>query len=115
MVYEEHSSTFTGVSAEARMLHTAASAIEVGVGLTRGAVELATGAVKGSIELTGEAARALPRLARLGQIQPHTRISLAGILAEQAKASPKGFASSSKTAPTPTKPSRTASTTLCAA
>ena len=90
MVYEEHSSTFTGVSAQARMLHTAASAIEVGVGLTRGAVELATGAVKGSIELTGEAARALPRLARLGQINPRTRVSFAGILAEQAKASPNG-------------------------
>jgi len=54
----------------------------VGTGLVRGALGTATRAVRGAREITREAVGQLPRLARLEQIQPSTRISL-GLLVEE--------------------------------
>jgi putative long chain acyl-CoA synthase len=54
----------------------------VGVEVARSAVGLAERAVRGARELSREAATQLPRLARLEQIQPNTRISL-GLLIEE--------------------------------
>ncbi|NMD58624.1 UNVERIFIED_ORG: putative long chain acyl-CoA synthase [Nocardia globerula] len=80
----------TGVSMSNRIIHTVASVAEVGVGVTKGISDLASGALRGTFELSGEAARALPRLARLNQIQPHTKISLSALLAEQRRKAPAG-------------------------
>jgi putative long chain acyl-CoA synthase len=54
----------------------------IGVGIARSAVGTARRAVATVEELTREAASQLPRLARLEQIQPHTRIS-PGLLVEE--------------------------------
>jgi putative long chain acyl-CoA synthase len=54
----------------------------IGVGIARSAVGTARRAVRTVEELTREAASQLPRLARLEQIQPHTRIS-PGLLVEE--------------------------------
>lgn len=80
----------TGVSLSNRVIHTVASVAELGAGVSKGISDLAAGALRGTFELSGEAARALPRLARLNQIQPHTRISLSQLLAEQRRKSPSG-------------------------
>ncbi|WP_371830473.1 AMP-binding protein [Antrihabitans cavernicola] len=90
MDYAEYGQNHSGVSAGARIVHTAASVAEVGAGVGRGIANLANNAVRGTIEISGEAARALPRLVRLGTIQPHTKISLGGLLAEQGKRAPVG-------------------------
>ncbi|TQF65487.1 AMP-binding protein [Rhodococcus spelaei] len=89
MTYEEQPATETGVSVSDRLLHTGASIAEVGVGVTKGVFDVTTQAVRGSRELSAEAVRALPRLVRLGQIQPHTTISLGKLLAEAGAKSPK--------------------------
>ena len=54
----------------------------VGVEAARSALGLAERAVRGARELSREAAAQLPRLARLEQIQPNTRVSL-GLLVEE--------------------------------
>ncbi len=54
----------------------------VGSGMARSALGAAGRAVRGMRELTREAAAQLPRLARLEQIQPSTRISI-GLLVEE--------------------------------
>jgi putative long chain acyl-CoA synthase len=54
----------------------------VGAEMARSAVGTAGRAVRGARELTREAAAQLPRLARLEQIQPRTRISI-GLLVEE--------------------------------
>ncbi|MGW6696008.1 AMP-binding protein [Rhodococcus sp. NPDC054953] len=80
----------TGVSVTDRLLHTGASVAEVGVGAVRGVLGATAQAVRGSRELSAEAARALPRLVRLGQVQPHTTISLGKLLAEAGEKNPRG-------------------------
>ncbi len=54
----------------------------VGAGLARTAIGTAERVARGARELTREAAAQLPRLARLEQIQPSTRISI-GLLVEE--------------------------------
>ena len=54
----------------------------VGTGVARSLLHTAEGAVRGTRELAREAVSQLPRLARLGQIQPGTRISI-GLLVEE--------------------------------
>ncbi|GAA3187036.1 acyl-CoA synthetase [Rhodococcus baikonurensis] len=90
MVYGADLEDQTGVSISNRIIHTVASVAEVGAGVTKGISDLAAGALRGTFELSGEAARALPRLARLNQIQPHTKISLSQLLAEQRRKAPNG-------------------------
>ena len=53
-----------------------------GVGVARSALSVADRAVRGARALSREAAAQLPRLARLEQIQPNTRVSL-GLLIEE--------------------------------
>ncbi|ODQ83893.1 acyl-CoA synthetase [Dietzia alimentaria] len=60
----------------------------LGVGVVRGAGQLALGALRTTRAVGYEAVRAAPRLIRLGQIQPATRISFAKIIAERARNQP---------------------------
>ncbi|MGK8508335.1 acyl-CoA synthetase [Nocardia asiatica] len=76
-------------SAATRVVHTAATLAEAGTGVGKALEGIANNTVRGSIELAGEAARALPRLTRLGMIQPHTRVSLGRLLAEQTRRAPQ--------------------------
>ncbi|MBJ8343043.1 acyl-CoA synthetase [Antrihabitans sp. YC2-6] len=86
----EEQEPLDSAAAVSRVAQRAASVAEVSVGLGRGIAGIATNALRGTLDLSGEAARALPRLARLGQIQPHTRISLGSLLAEQGRRAPIG-------------------------
>ncbi|WP_433521727.1 acyl-CoA synthetase [Nocardia pseudovaccinii] len=83
-----HVATSRPNSAATRVVHTAATLAEAGAGVGKALEGIAGNTVRGSIELAGEAARALPRLVRLGMIQPHTRISLGRLVAEQARRAP---------------------------
>jgi len=56
----------------------------------RGATGAVVAANKSMRTLAVETARTLPRLARLGQINDHTRISLGRIISEQARNAPRG-------------------------
>ncbi|MET9288710.1 acyl-CoA synthetase [Nocardia beijingensis] len=85
----EHVASNRPRSAATRMVHTAATLAEAGTGVGKALEGIANNTVRGSIELAGEAARALPRLTRLGMIQPHTRISLGRLLAEQKRRAPQ--------------------------
>ena len=78
----------TGVSIASRVTHTVATLADVGTEVGKGVTDLAVGAVRGARGLTGEAVRALPRLARLGQIQPRTRISVGSLLSEVGRKNP---------------------------
>jgi putative long chain acyl-CoA synthase len=61
----------------------------VGAGIARSAVGTAGRAVRGMRELSREAAAQLPRLARLEQIQPNTRISLGLVVEERRRRAPE--------------------------
>ncbi|WP_085998981.1 acyl-CoA synthetase [Nocardia higoensis] len=84
----EHTKSGAQHSAADRIVSSAAALAEVGNGVGKVFEGLAGSAVRGSVELVGEAARALPRLTRLGMIQSGTRISLGSLLAEQARRAP---------------------------
>ena len=58
--------------------------------LARSAADAVVAANKSARALAVETVRTLPRLARLGQINDHTRISLGRIMSEQARACPSG-------------------------
>jgi putative long chain acyl-CoA synthase len=60
----------------------------VGTGLARSLVGAASRTVGGVRVLAEEVTGQLPRLARLGRLRPHTRVSLGLLLDEQAHASP---------------------------
>ncbi|MGB3772035.1 MAG: AMP-binding protein [Rhodococcus sp. (in: high G+C Gram-positive bacteria)] len=90
MEYDEHPASESGVSVGNRLMHTAATVAEVGLSLGRGFASAAAGAARGSREISSEAARTLPRLARLGQLQPHSQVSLGKLLGEQARRASEG-------------------------
>jgi len=60
----------------------------VGAGFTRSALSTARRTISGARELTREAAGALPRLARLEQIQPGTQVSPGLLVQERARKAP---------------------------
>jgi putative long chain acyl-CoA synthase len=60
----------------------------VGTGIARSMVGTARRTVRGMRELSREAAGALPRLARLEQVQPSTRISLGLLVSERMRRGP---------------------------
>lgn len=62
----------------------------VGAGMARSAIGTAERAVRGVRELGREAASQLPRLARLEQIQPRTRISIGLLVEERRRRTPDG-------------------------
>lgn len=84
----EHVATSRPSSAGTRVVHTVATLAEAGAGVGKALEGIAGNTVRGSIELASEAARTLPRLTRLGMIQPHTRISLGSLVAEQGRRAP---------------------------
>jgi putative long chain acyl-CoA synthase len=82
--------TERGVSLSSRVAHGATAATEMALGLVRSAADAIIAANKSARTLAVETARTLPRLARLGQINDHTRISLGRIMSEQARGAPAG-------------------------
>jgi putative long chain acyl-CoA synthase len=81
-----------GVSIASRLAHSSAAATEMAFTFARSAAEAVLSANKSARTLVVETARTLPRLARLGQINDHTRISLGRIMSEQARDLPNGEA-----------------------
>jgi putative long chain acyl-CoA synthase len=82
--------TDSGVAFSSRLAHGLGEVSEATVALARGAVDAVVAANKSMRTLAVETVRTLPRLARLGQINDHTRISLGRIIDEQAHDAPKG-------------------------
>ncbi|MCV7093641.1 AMP-binding protein [Mycobacterium kubicae] len=76
----------TGLSA--RIGHSAGVLTELSIVLSRGLADSAVWAVRSGTEIAGEAARTVPRLARLGRLQPHTRVSLGRLITERANRAP---------------------------
>jgi putative long chain acyl-CoA synthase len=72
-----------------RIGHSAGVLAELGIGVSLGLADAAVGVARSGREFGGEAVRTLPRLARLGGLQPHTRVSLGGLMAEQANKAPE--------------------------
>src|SRR5947209_17341963 len=84
----EHSDS--GVALSSRLVHGVGEVSEAALGAVRGAANTVVAANKSMRTLAVETVRTLPRLARLGQINDHTRISLGGIIGEQAHDAPNG-------------------------
>ena len=80
----------SGVALSSRVMHGVAEASELAVSLAKGAAVAVVSANRSVRVLAVETARTLPRLVRLGQINDHTRISLARVIAEQAESNPDG-------------------------
>jgi putative long chain acyl-CoA synthase len=72
-----------------RIRRSAGALAELGIGVSLGLADAAVGAARSGREIAGEAVRTVPRLARLGRLQPHTRVSLGGLMAEQANRAPE--------------------------
>ncbi|OBF85394.1 acyl-CoA synthetase [Mycobacterium sp. 852002-51163_SCH5372311] len=85
---EEH--TDSGVAFSSRLAHGLGEVSEAALALARGTAEAVVAANKSMRTLAVETARTLPRLARLGQLNDHTRISLGRIIDEQAHDAPQG-------------------------
>jgi putative long chain acyl-CoA synthase len=86
----QHRDTDSGVAFASRVAHGAGAAGEVALDLARSAAGAVVTANKSMRSLAVETIRTLPRLARLGQINEHTRISLGRIMSEQARSAPQG-------------------------
>ncbi len=69
--------------------HSAGALAELSIGVSVGLADAAVGAVRSSREIAGAAVRTLPQLARLGRLQPHTRVSLGALMTEQANRAPE--------------------------
>jgi putative long chain acyl-CoA synthase len=82
--------TESGVTLSSRVAHGTAAATEMVFSLARTAADAIVAANKSARALAVETYRTLPRLARLGQINDHTRISLGRIMSEQARDAPQG-------------------------
>ena len=82
--------TDSGVTMSSRLTHGIGEASEAALELVRGAADAVVAANKSVRTLAVETVRTLPRLARLGQINDHTRISLGRIISEQASNAPRG-------------------------
>lgn len=82
--------TESGVALASRIVHGAASTTDMALTLARSAASAVSSANRSARTLAVETVRTLPRLARLGQINDHTRISLGRIMTEQARDLPHG-------------------------
>ncbi|HTX93743.1 MAG TPA: acyl-CoA synthetase [Mycobacterium sp.] len=85
---EEH--TDSGVALSSRLVHGIGEVSDAALALARGAANTVVTANKSMRTLAVETYRTLPRLARLGQLNDHTRISLGRIIDEQAHDAPQG-------------------------
>jgi putative long chain acyl-CoA synthase len=90
MALQPAQSNESGVALSTRLVHGAGAAAEMTFSVARAAGSAFVSANKSARALVVETARTLPRLARLGQINDHTRISLGRIMSEQAQATPQG-------------------------
>ena len=90
MALQPEQSNESGVQLATRLAHGAGAAAEMTFSVARSAAGAFVAANKSARALVAETARTLPRLARLGQINDHTRISLGRIMTEQARATPDG-------------------------
>ncbi|MGV0602128.1 alpha/beta fold hydrolase, partial [Mycolicibacterium pulveris] len=90
MALQPEEPTESGVSLSSRVAHGTAAATEMVFSLARSAADALVAANKSARTLAVETARTLPRLARLGQINDHTRISFGRIMSEQARDAPNG-------------------------
>jgi len=77
------------VGLSSRIGHSAGALAELSIGVSLALADAAAGAARSSRGIAGEAVRTVPRLARLGRLQPHTRVSLGGLIAEQANRAPE--------------------------
>ncbi|MEA2296616.1 MAG: putative long chain acyl-CoA synthase [Solirubrobacteraceae bacterium] len=77
-----------GTAAPDRLRYGLELVAGAGVGAVKGLVGSATGSVRALQLLTREAVVSLPRLARLNQVQPDTRVSLAQLLGDHARRAP---------------------------
>src|ERR1700758_4977965 len=82
--------TDSGVALSSRLAHGLGEVSEAALGMVRGAANTVVAAHKSMRTLAVETARTLPRLARLGQINDHTRIALGRIIDAQAHDAPGG-------------------------
>ncbi len=80
----------SGVALSSRVMHGVAEASELALSIAKGAADAVVSANRSVRVLAIETARTLPRLVRLGQINDHTRISLARVIEEQAGSNPDG-------------------------
>jgi putative long chain acyl-CoA synthase len=85
---EEH--TDSGVAFSSRLAHGIGEVSEAALGMARGAAGAVVAANRSVRTLAVETVRTLPRLARLGQLNDHTRISLGRVIDEQAHDAPQG-------------------------
>src|SRR5690349_4248974 len=92
MALQPTATTESGVPFASRLAHGATAAGEMAFTLARSAAGTVVAANKSARAIVVETARTLPRLARLGQINDHTRISLGRIMSEQARNLPNGEA-----------------------
>ncbi|MGE2691801.1 acyl-CoA synthetase [Mycolicibacterium pulveris] len=92
MALQPEDPSTSGVSLSSRVAHSTAAATEMIFGLAQSAADALMAANKSARTLAIETARTLPRLARLGQINDHTRISFGRIMSEQARDAPNGEA-----------------------
>ena len=82
--------TDSGVALSSRIAHGLGEVSEAALALARGAATTVVTANKSMRTIAIETYRTLPRLARLGQLNDHTRISLGRIIDEQAHDAPQG-------------------------
>ncbi|MCV7339670.1 acyl-CoA synthetase [Mycobacterium haemophilum] len=82
--------TASGVAMRSRLAHGLGEVSEAALALARGAADAVVAANRSVRTLAVETVRTLPRLARLGQLNDHTRISLGRIIGEQAHDAPRG-------------------------
>lgn len=71
-----------------RIGNSAGALAELGIGVGLGLADAAAGAVRSGRAIAAEAVRSVPRLTRLERLQPHTRVSLGGLIAERANSAP---------------------------
>ncbi len=90
MVEQPAEHTDSGVVWSSRLAHGIGEVSEAALALARGAAEAVVTANKSVRTLAVETVRTLPRLARLGQLNDHTRISLGRVIDEQARDAPHG-------------------------
>src|ERR1700691_3482348 len=82
--------TDSGVAFSSRLAHGGGEVSGAALALARGAADAVATANKSIRTLAVETVRTLPRLARLGQLNDHTRISLGRVIDEQAHDAPQG-------------------------
>jgi putative long chain acyl-CoA synthase len=82
--------TDSGVAFSSRLVHGIGEVSEAALSFARGTADAVVAANRSMRTLAVETVRTLPRLARLGQLNDHTRISLGRIIDEQAHDAPQG-------------------------